>query len=94
MPIIDRAFARANQPGGGPGNPPGSRMITWDVSTGEASVVPVPEGGHTVVQAAGGPGGGGGARPFIWDFRTKTASFAFGVFNSGRELISIGVVGP
>ncbi len=91
IPMLGRAFARAAQPGGGPGNPAQTRMLTWDTETGHAAEVPVPAGGYTVVQARPQ---GGAARPLIWDYRPKTASFAFGVFNQAGDAISIGVVGP
>lgn len=89
IPILNRAFARAMRPNEGPGNPGGTRMVTWDLETGQAAEVPMPEDGFAVVQRAGR-----GARPQVWDFKAKSAAFAFGVFNRGGDLISIGVVGP
>ena len=89
IPILNRAFARAMLPNEGPGNPGGTRMVTWDLETGQGAQVPMPEGGFAVVQRTGR-----GVRPQIWDFKAKSASFAFGVFNRGGDVISIGVVGP
>ena len=32
--------------------------------------------------------------PFLWDLKVPSASFAFGVYNEGRDLIGVAVVGP
>ena len=97
IPLIGRAFAHARRPNAGPGQPGGSAMITWDVATGEATEIAMPEGGFAVVQAqvGGGRGGGGGAQaPFIWDYKPRGAAFAFGVYDRSGGMISVGVVGP
>lgn len=102
FPLIGRAFAYAQKPNAGPGNPGGTGILTWEVATAEATEMPLPEDGFAVVRRAGGggggPGGGGGgaaaARPYIWDWQPKGASFAYGVYNRGGDLIAIGVVGP
>ena len=97
IPLIGRAFAHARRPNAGPGQPGGSAMITWDVATGEATEIAMPEGGFAVVQAqvGGGRGGGGGAQaPFVWDYKLRGAAFAFGVYDRSGGMISVGVVGP
>ena len=93
VPLIGRGFAIARQPNAGPGNPGGSRIITWDVATGEATELAMPEEGFAVVQRIGG-GGQAGARPYLWDYRPKSATFAYGVYNRGGDMIAIGVVRP
>ncbi len=99
IPLIERAFAHARRRNAGPGQPGGSSMITWDVASGAAAKIPMPEGGFAVVQAqvaggGGGQGGGGAQTPYIWDYKPGAASFAFGVYNQSGEMISVGVVGP
>ena len=98
IPWINRAFAHGRRPNAGPGQPGGSAMITWDVATGEATEIAMPEGGFAVVQAqvaGGGRGGGGGPQlPYVWDYKPKCAAFAFGVYNEAGNMISVGVVGP
>ena len=100
FPLIGRAFAYAQKPNAGPGNPGGTGILTWDVATAEATEMALPEDGFAVVRQAGGGGGGRGgggaaaARPLIWDWQPKGASFAYGVYNRGGDLIAIGVVGP
>lgn len=104
FPLIGRAFAYSQKPNAGPGNPGGTGILTWDVATGEATEIPLPEDGFAVVRRAGGggggpggggPGGGGGAAlPYIWDWQPKSSSLAYGVYNRAGDLISIGVVGP
>ena len=93
LPMIGRAFAIGRRPNAGPGNPGGSAILTWDIATGEATELPVPEDGLFVGQRLGG-GRGGPPRPFLWDYRPKSESFAYGVFNRRGATIAIGVVGP
>lgn len=98
FPLIGRAFAYSQKPNGGPGNPGGTAVLTWDAATGAATEMALPEGGFAVVRrvggGGGGRGGGGAARPYIWAWRPKSSSFAYGVYNRGGDLIAIGVVGP
>ncbi len=96
MPLLNRAFARAAQPRGGPGMPGQTRMLTWDVETAVPvpTVLPVPEGGYAVVQRVGGGGGGGAARPMLWDFQQKSGTIAYGVYDRPGMLIAVGVLAP
>lgn len=102
FPLIGRAFAYSQKPNGGPGDPGGTAVLTWDVATGEAAEMALPEDGFAVVRRAGGGGGGRGggggggaaARPYIWAWQPKSSSLAYGVYNRGGDLIAIGVVGP
>ena len=100
FPAIGRAFAYAQKTNSGPGNPGGTGILTWDVASGEATEMALPEDGFAVVRRAGGGGGGRGgggtaaAVPYIWAWQPKSASFAYGVYNRGGDLIAIGVVGP
>ena len=102
FPMIGRAFAYSQKPNGGPGNPGGTAVLTWDVATGEAAEMALPEDGFAVVRPVGGGGGGRGggggggaaARPYIWAWQPKSSSLAYGVYNRGGDLIAIGVVGP
>lgn len=90
-PLADRAFGRARRPNAGPGNPGGSAMLTWDVASGAAAELPLPDGGYSVVQPVGP---GSADTPFVWDFNARSASFAYGVYDRDGALISIGVVAP
>ena len=65
--------------------------MTWDVASGDATVVALPEDAHFTVRPLGG---GLAQAPFLWDLKVPSASFAFGVYNQGRELIGVAVVGP
>ena len=102
FPLIGRAFAYAQKPNAGPGNPGETGILTWDVASGEATEMALPEDGFAVVRRVGGGGGGGrggggvaaAALPYIWAWHPKSASFAYGVYNRGGDLIAIGVVGP
>jgi len=103
FPMVGRAFAYSQKPNGGPGNPGGTAVLTWDVASGEATEMALPEDGFAVVRRVGGGGGGGGrgggggaaaARPYIWAWQPKSSSLAYGVYNRGGDLIAIGVVGP
>ena len=103
FPLIGRAFAYSQKPNGGPGNPGGTGILTWDLSTGDATELALPDDGFAVVrrvggggggQGGGGGGGGAAARPYIWAWQPKSASFSYGVYNRGGDLIAIGVVGP
>ena len=103
FPLIGRAFAYSEKPSGGPGNPGGTGILTWDLATGDATEMALPDDGFAVVRregggggGRGGGGGGGGAAgwPYIWAGQPKSASFAYGVYNRGGDLIAIGVVGP
>ena len=98
LPLIGRAFATGRLRNIGPGQPGGSRIITWDLATGEPTEIEMPEGGFAAVRpvvAGGGGGGGGGLQlSYIWDVNFGAASIAFGVYDEGGSLISIGVVGP
>ena len=99
LPLIGRAYANLRYPNAGPGNPGGSAIVTWDVATGTATQISMPENGFAAVQPIvprqrGAGGGGGNQNPFIWDLKPKSASFAFGVYDSAGEIISIGVVSP
>lgn len=97
LPLIGRAFANVRLRNIGPGQPGGSRIITWDLATGEPTEIEMPEGGFAAVRpvVAGGGGGGGGLQlSSIWDVNFSAASIAFGVYDEGGGLISIGVVGP
>ena len=96
---IGRAYANVRYPNAGPGQPGGSAIVTWDVATGTATEIPMPDGGFAAVQAIlprqrGAGGGGGNQAPFIWDLKPKSASFSFGVYDSDGNLISVGVVSP
>ena len=93
LPLVGRAFAIARRPNAGPGNPGGSTIVTWDVGTGEATALSVPDEGLFVGQRLGG-GRGAGPRPFLWDYSPKSQTFAYGVFNRGGDVVAIGVVGP
>ncbi len=88
MPLIGRAFANARRTG----QPPGTGIVTWDVATAEATIVELPEGAYATVRPLGGQGAN--QRPFIWDLKLESGAFAFGVYNSARELIGVTVVGP
>ncbi len=83
FPLIGRAFAYAQKPTAGPGNPGGTGILTWDVASGEATAMVLPEDGFAVVRRAGGGGGGRGgggaaaAFPYIWAWQPKSASFAY-----------------
>lgn len=92
IPLIGRAFARGVRQGSGPGNPGGTAMLTWDVATGEATEIALPEDGFAVIQAAGGRNAN--QRPILWNYSPRSVSFAFGVYNRDRDLIAVGVVGP
>ena len=98
LPLIGRAFANARLRNIGPGQPGGSRIITWDLATAEPTEIEMPDGGFAAVRpvvAGGGGGGGGGLQlSYIWDVNLDAASIAFGVYDEGGSLISIGVVGP
>ena len=85
IPLVGRAYGLFRRPN----NLGGSAIVTWDIATGTATEIAMPEGGFAAVQA-----GSGGGPTFIWDYHGKTASFAFGVYNQAGSLISIGVVGP
>ena len=87
IPLIGRAFANARRPG----QPPSTRIVTWDMASGDATVVALPEDAHFTVRPLGG---GLAQAPFLWDLKVPSASFAFGVYNRGRELIGVAVVGP
>lgn len=95
LPEAGIAFARAMAPNQGPGQPGRSALLMWDLQSGEASEVPLPEGAHWVIQpqVAGGQGRGTPPPPALWDFNLKSSSFAFGVFSRERALIAVGVVG-
>lgn len=96
LPLVGRAVAAVRLPNAGPGAPGGSRIMTWDLETGEATEIAMPEGGFAVVRPVvqGQGGGGQGQGLGAWDFSPKTASFAFGVYDEGGNIMSIGVVGP
>jgi len=87
IPLIGRAFANARRPG----QPPSTRIVTWDVASGDATVVALPEDAHFTVRPLGQ---GLAQAPFLWDLKVPSASFAFGVYNQGRDLIGVAVVGP
>lgn len=88
MPVIGRAFANVRRTG----QPPGTGIVTWDVATGEATVIPLPEGAHATVRPLGGPGAN--QRPFVWDVKETSGTIAFGVYNEARDLMGVAVVGP
>lgn len=92
LPLLGRVFARAMAPNAGPGNPGRSIILTWDLATGEAEEVELPEAAHWVVQPLGG--GPEGMRPAIWDYKPRSETIAFGVYSRDRQLISVGVLGP
>lgn len=99
LAMIGRAYANVRYPNAGPGTPGGSAIVTWDLATGTATQIPMPEGGFAAVQAIvprqrGAGGGGGNQTPFVWDLKPKSGSFAFGVYDSGGDIISVGVVSP
>lgn len=89
IPMLGRAFGVFRRPN----NPGGSGIVTWDVATGTATEIALPENGYSVVQPFT-TGGGGAPTTYVWDYNGKTASFAFGVYNQDGSLISIGIVGP
>lgn len=89
MPLTGRAFANARLPGQGAG----TAIVTWDLATGEPTVIELPdEEAFVAVRPLGGRGAN--QRPFLWDFSPNSGSVAFGVYNSGRDLIGVAVVGP
>ena len=87
LPLIGRAFANARRPG----QPPSTRIVTWDVASSDATVVALPEDAHFTVRPVGP---GFAQAPFLWDLKTPSASFTFGVYNQDRALIGVAVVGP
>ncbi len=88
IPLLGRVFGVFRRPN----NPGGSAVVTWDVATGTATEIALPENGYSVVQPFST--GGGGPAPFLWDYSARTASFAFGVYDQSGSLLSIGIVGP
>ena len=89
IPLLGRAFAVVRQRGGGPGSPPGTRLVVWDVASRESEVMPMPEGGLHI----GFPiTPGGGAQ--LWDFSPRSGALSFGVLGEGGEALAIGVLGP
>ena len=95
VPLLGRAFAVGREQGGRPGNPPGSKLILWDLASGEGEPVPLPEGGSAVGYPTAG-GGGAQARP-LWDFSATSGTVTYGVLDSGAaggQVVSIGVLGP
>lgn len=88
IPLIGRAFANARRTG----QPPGTGIVTWDVATGEATAIELPDGAVATVRPLGGPGAN--QRPFVWDLKQESGAFAFGVYNRARDLIGVAVVGP
>lgn len=87
IPLIGRAFANARRRG----QPLSTGIVTWDVASGEATVVALPEDGRFTVRPVGP---GLAQEPFLWDLKVPSASFAFGVYNQDRALIGVAVVGP
>ncbi len=90
IPMIGRAYGVFRRPN----NPGGTALVTWDVATGEATEIALPEGGYAVAQPFTTGRGGGGQAPFVWDYNQRTASLAFGVYDDSGDLMSIGIVGP
>ena len=90
MPLVGRAFANVRRTGGGAF--PGTGMVTWDLATGAATVIALPDGAYSTVRPLGGPGAG--QRPFLWDFKESSGAFAFGVYNEAQALMGVAVVGP
>ena len=88
MPLIGRAFANVRRTG----QPLGTGIVTWDVATGEATAIELPEGAVATVRPLGGPGAN--QRPYVWDLKQDSGAFAFGVYNQQRNLIGVAVVGP
>ena len=95
IPLLGRAFAVGRERGGSPGNPPGSKLILWDLATGEGEPVPLPEGGSAVgYPTAGGPGA---QASILWDFSATSGTVTYGVRDSGGaggQVVAIGVLGP
>ena len=89
IPLLGRAFGVFRRPN----NPGGSAIVTWDVATGTATELPMPDTGFAVVQAFA-TGGAAAQAPLVWNFSARTASFAFGVYDQAGSLISLGIVGP
>lgn len=95
VPLLGRAFAVGREQGGGRGSPPGSKLILWDLASGEGQPVPLPEGGSAVAYPTAG-GGGAQARP-LWDVSATSGTVTYGVLDSGAaggQVVSIGVLGP
>ena len=89
IPLLGRAFGVFRRPN----NPGGSAIVTWDVATGTAAELPLPDTGYAVVQAFA-TGRAAAQAPLVWNFSARTASFAFGVYDQDGSLISVGIVGP
>jgi uncharacterized protein (TIGR03437 family) len=87
MPLIGRAFANVRRTG----QPLSTGIVTWDMASGAATEIALPEGAHFTVRPVGP---GLGQAPFLWDLKAPSASFAFGVYNQDRNLIGVAVVGP
>ena len=90
MPLVGRAFANVRRSGGG--GSPGTGIVTWDLATGAATVIELPDGANWTVRPLGGPGAA--QRPFLWDFKESSGALAFGVYNEARNLMGVAVVGP
>ena len=91
LPLLDRGFAYARRVTDGPGSPGGSAMVTWDATTGDSTVLSIPDEAFSVIQPIGDTGPEGS---FLWDHQAKSAAFSYGVYNRSGDLIAIGVVGP
>ena len=89
IPLLGRAYGVFRRPN----NPGGSAIVTWDVDTGTATELPLPDTGYSVVQAFA-TGRAAAQAPLVWHFSATTASFAFGVYDEAGSLISVGIVGP
>ena len=91
LPLLDRGFAYSRRVADGPGSPRGSALVTWGATTGDSTVLSMPDEAFSVFQLIGDTGPEG---PFLWDHQAKSAAFAYGVYNRSGDLIAIGVVGP
>ena len=90
MPLVGRAFANVRRTGGGVF--PGTGIVTWDLATGAATAIALPDGAYSTVRPLGGPGAA--QRPFLWDVKESSGALAFGVYNEARNLMGVAIVGP
>ena len=87
IPLIGRAFANARRSS----HRHSTGIVTWDVASGAATAVALPEDAHFTVRPTGP---GHDKKPFLWDLKAASASFGFGVYNRAADLIGVAVVGP
>ena len=66
-------------------------MVTWDVTTGDATVLAMPDEAFSVIQPIGETSPAG---PFRWGHPARSAAFLYEVYDRAGELIATGVVRP